>query len=87
MRFSFKSWVVLSAFVLAFVFVPASHAQLNSVNQTVALKNRRTAHPKERGRDSPNRSGITLPHRLAGLEFQANQLSLRTESVTPACSQ
>lgn len=37
MRFSFKSWVVLSAFVLALVFVPASHAQLNSVNQTVAL--------------------------------------------------
>jgi hypothetical protein len=37
MRFSKKSWIVLSAFFLAFVFVPASHAQLNSNNATVNL--------------------------------------------------
>lgn len=37
MRFSSKTWVVLSAFFLAFVFVPASHAQLNSNNATVNL--------------------------------------------------
>lgn len=37
MRFSKKSWIVLSAFFLAFVFVPASRAQLNSTNQTVNL--------------------------------------------------
>lgn len=37
MRFSSKSLIVLSAFLLAFVFVPASHAQLNSNNATVNL--------------------------------------------------
>jgi hypothetical protein len=38
MRFSKKSWIVLSAFFLAFVFVPTSHAQLlNSNNATVNL--------------------------------------------------
>jgi len=37
MRFFSKSWIVLSAFALAFVFVPASHAQLNSNNATVNL--------------------------------------------------
>jgi len=37
MRFSSKSLMVLSAFILAFVFVPASHAQLNSNNATVNL--------------------------------------------------
>ena len=37
MRFSKKSWIVLSAFIMAFVFVPASHAQLNSNNATVNL--------------------------------------------------
>jgi hypothetical protein len=37
MRFSQKSWIVLSVFVLAFAFVPASHAQLNSNTATVAL--------------------------------------------------
>jgi hypothetical protein len=38
MRFSSKAWIVLSAFFLAFVFVPASHAQtLNSNNATVNL--------------------------------------------------
>jgi hypothetical protein len=37
MRFSKKSWMVLSAFFLAFVFVPASHAQLNSTAATVNL--------------------------------------------------
>ena len=37
MRFSLKSWIALSAFVLAFVFVPASHAQLNSNTATVNL--------------------------------------------------
>jgi hypothetical protein len=37
MRFSSKSMMVLSAFYLAFVFVPASHAQLNSNNATVNL--------------------------------------------------
>jgi hypothetical protein len=37
MRFSSKSLIVLSAFFLAFVFVPASHAQFNSNNATVNL--------------------------------------------------
>jgi hypothetical protein len=37
MRFSKKSWLVLSAFFMAFVFVPASHAQLNSGASTVNL--------------------------------------------------
>jgi len=38
MRFSKMSWIVLSAFFLAFVFVPASRAQtLNSNNATVKL--------------------------------------------------
>jgi hypothetical protein len=37
MRLSKKSWIVLSAFVLAFIFVPASHAQLNSNTATVNL--------------------------------------------------
>ena len=37
MLFSKKTWIVLSAFVLSFVFVPASHAQLNSNNATVNL--------------------------------------------------
>ena len=37
MHFSQKSWIVLSVFVLAFILVPASHAQLNSNNATVNL--------------------------------------------------
>jgi hypothetical protein len=37
MRFSKKSWIVVSAFFMALVFVPASHAQLNSNNATVNL--------------------------------------------------
>ncbi len=37
MRFSRKSLMALSAFILAFVFVPASHAQLNSGASTVNL--------------------------------------------------
>ena len=37
MRFSKKSWLVISAFFMAFVFVPASHAQLNSGASTVNL--------------------------------------------------
>ena len=38
MRFSSKTWIVLSAFFLAFVFIPASNAQaLNSNNATVNL--------------------------------------------------
>src|ERR1700736_4530333 len=37
MRFSKKSWIVLSAFFLAFVFVPASHAQVNSNVANVLL--------------------------------------------------
>jgi hypothetical protein len=37
MSFSKKSWLVLSAFFMAFVFVPASHAQLNSGASTVNL--------------------------------------------------
>jgi hypothetical protein len=37
MRLSHKSWIVFFAFVLAFVFVPASHAQYNSNNATVLL--------------------------------------------------
>jgi hypothetical protein len=37
MRFSQKTWIVLCAFVLAFMFVPASHAQVNSNLATVNL--------------------------------------------------
>jgi hypothetical protein len=37
MRFSKKSCIVFSAFFLVFVFVPASHAQLNSGASTVNL--------------------------------------------------
>ena len=37
MRFSTKSWIALSAFFLAFVFVVPSHAQLSSNNATVKL--------------------------------------------------
>jgi hypothetical protein len=37
MRFSKKSLIALSAFILSFVFVPASHAQLNSAVSTVTL--------------------------------------------------
>ena len=39
MRFSSKTWIVLSAFFLAFVIVPASHAQLNSNNRHGAILN------------------------------------------------
>jgi hypothetical protein len=37
MRFSSKTWIVLSAFFLAFVFVPASPAQVNSNIANVLL--------------------------------------------------
>lgn len=37
MRFSQKTWIILSAFVLAFMFVPASQAQVNSNVANVLL--------------------------------------------------